>query len=181
MTIRKILIAPDKRLKQRSRPVEAVDDSVRALVDDMFETMYAADGLGLAAIQVGEPKRIIVADVHGKDDPPNPVCLINPEVIEAGDEPIVHEEGCLSLPDQFAEIKRPRKVRMRYLDRDGEIREMEAEGVLAVCLQHEMDHLEGVLFVDHISALKRGMILRKLAKAKRSEGETLGQPQAARA
>ena len=181
MAVRKLLIAPDKRLKQRSTPVETVNDEIRALTDDMLETMYAAEGMGLAAIQIGVPKRVIVADVHGRDEPPAPVRLINPELVWQGDEPIVHEEGCLSLPDQFAEVTRPGEIRVRYRDMEGEIREMTTDGVLAVCIQHEIDHLEGVLFVDHVSPLKRSMSMRKLAKARRTEGEALGQPQAVRA
>jgi len=181
MTIRNILIAPDKKLKQRSTPVEAVDDDIRTLAADMLETMYAADGLGLAAIQVGVAKRIIVTDIHGKDEPPNPLHMINPEIIWNGDDRIIHEEGCLSLPDHYAEVERPNTVRFRFLDLEGEIREMEAEGIQAVCLQHEMDHLEGILFVDHISMIKRSMILRKLTKLRRIEGDAFGQPQTAKA
>ena len=176
MTVLKILIAPDKRLKQRSLPVKRVDKDINLLVKDMLETMYAADGLGLAAIQVGVPKRIIVADIHDINDPPKPICLINPEIIRTSSDFILHEEGCLSLPDQFAEIRRPGSAKFRYLDCDGKACELETKGVLSVCLQHEMDHLEGTLFVDHLSALKRKIILRKLTKAKKSEGETLGQP-----
>ena len=169
MARRPIIIAPDKRLKLRSAPVEAIDDSIRSLLDDLLETMYAEDGVGLAAIQVGVPKRLVVADVHPKDGPPAPIKLINPEILEVSEELIVHEEGCLSLPDQFAEVERPLKARIRYLDETGTRQEREFEGVLAVCLQHEIDHLEGILFVDHISAIRRNIILRRLHKLKRAE------------
>ncbi|MGD9537640.1 MAG: peptide deformylase [Alphaproteobacteria bacterium] len=169
MARRPIIVAPDRRLKVRSTPVETIDDSVRALLDDMLETMYAEDGVGLAAIQVGVPKRLVVADVHPKDAPPAPIKLINPEIVEVSEDLIVHEEGCLSLPDQFAEVERPVKARIRYLDETGTPQEREFEGVLAVCLQHEIDHLEGILFVDHISAIRRNIILRRLQKLKRAE------------
>ncbi len=169
MARRLIIIAPDRRLKVRSTPVETVDDSVRALLDDMLETMYAEDGIGLAAIQVGVPKRLVVADVHLKDQPPAPIKMINPELLWQGDETLLHEEGCLSLPDQFAEVERPSKARVRYLDETGIQQEREFEGVTAICLQHELDHLEGILFVDHISAVRRSIILRRLQKLKRVE------------
>ncbi|MBR72555.1 MAG: peptide deformylase [Rhodospirillaceae bacterium] len=176
MTVRKILIAPDKRLKQRSSPVDIVDDKIRLIVNDMFETMYAADGLGLAAIQIGIPIRIIVADVNNKNEKPNPLCLINPEILQISSNTMLHEEGCLSLPEQFERVERPSTVKIQYLDNEGKSCEIEATGVLSVCLQHEIDHLEGTLFVDHLSTLKRRIILRKLIKAKKIEGEVLGQP-----
>ena len=166
MALLPILTAPDPRLKQKSKPVAAVDDELRRLLDDMLETMYAAPGVGLAAIQVGVPKRALVIDVARDDEPKQPLCLINPEIVWASDEDASYEEGCLSLPDQFADVARPAAVRVRYLDRNGNRKELEAEGLLAVCVQHEMDHLDGVLFVDHISALKRNMILRRLLKQK---------------
>lgn len=169
MARRPLIIAPDRRLKVRSTPVETVDAGVLALLDDMLETMYAEDGVGLAAIQVGVPKRLVVADVHGKDEPPAPIKLINPELLWQSDDLLVHEEGCLSLPDQFAEVERPARARIRYTDETGTGQEREFEGVLAICLQHEIDHLEGILFVDHISAVRRSMILRKLQKIKRVE------------
>ena len=167
MALLPILTAPDPRLKQKSKPVATVDDELRRLLDDMLETMYAAPGVGLAAIQVGVPKRALVIDVSRDEEPKNPLFLINPEIVWASDEDASYEEGCLSLPDQFADVARPAAVRVRYLDRNGNRKELEAEGLLAVCVQHEMDHLDGVLFVDHISALKRNMILRRLLKQKK--------------
>jgi peptide deformylase len=168
MAVREILIAPDPRLKVKARRVDKVDAKVRKLMDDMLETMYAAPGIGLAAPQVGEAVQVIVVDVARDGEPRNPYQMANPEIIWASEERVPAEEGCLSLPDQFAEVTRPAEVKVRYLDHENEIREIEAEGLLATCLQHEIDHLDGVLFVDHISTLKRGMILRKLAKSKRS-------------
>jgi peptide deformylase len=167
MAKRLVIVAPDRRLKQRSRPVLAVDDEIRALLDDMLETMYAEEGIGLAAIQIGIPKRLIVADVHRENEPPAPFKLVNPELLWTSEDQALHEEGCLSLPEQFAEVERPAKARIRYLDESGQQLEIEAEGVLALCLQHEIDHLEGILFVDHISAIKRNIILRKLLKMRR--------------
>jgi peptide deformylase len=169
MARRPVIIAPDRRLKLRSTAVETIDAAVLALLDDMLETMYVEDGVGLAAIQVGVPKRLIVADIHRKDEPPAPIKLINPELLWQSDELLAHEEGCLSLPDQFAEVARPARARIRYLDETGATQEREFEGVRAICLQHEIDHLEGILFVDHISAVRRSMILRKLQKIKRTE------------
>lgn len=169
MARRTVIIAPDRRLKVRSTPVEVIDASVLTLLDDMLETMYAEDGVGLAAVQVGVPKRLIVADVHPKDQPPAPFKLINPELVWTSDETLIHEEGCLSLPEQYAEVERPAAARLRYLDETGALQEREVSGVLAVCLLHELDHLEGMLFVDHISAIRRNIILRKLQKVKRAE------------
>lgn len=176
MAIRPILIAPDPRLKKPAAPVEAVDAETRRLMDDMIETMYAAPGVGLAAPQVGVLKRIIVLDVAGGEEDPAPLFLANPELTWAADHEAVYEEGCLSLPSQFAEVSRPAACRVRYLDRDNQARELEAEGLLAICIQHEIDHLEGVLFVDHISALKRGMILRRLTKQKKAENSDVWVP-----
>ena len=170
MAVLPIITAPDPRLKVKSRPVAAVDDDLRHLLDDMLETMYAAPGVGLAAVQVGVPKRVLVIDVSRDDEPRQPLCLVNPEIVWASDDDATYEEGCLSLPDQFADVARPASVRVRHLDRNGKRQELEATGLLAVCVQHEMDHLEGVLFVDHISALKRNMILRRLLKQKRVAG-----------
>ncbi|MBC8339704.1 MAG: peptide deformylase [Alphaproteobacteria bacterium] len=167
MTILEIIVAPDPRLKVKAKPVDGVDDDVRKLMDDMLETMHSAQGIGLASIQVGDPRRVIVVDVSGTDDDPDPLCMANPELVWTSDEERLHEEGCLSLPEHYAEVERPESIRVRYLDETGEIRELEADGMLATCIQHEMDHLDGVLFVDHISSLKRGMILRKLSKAKK--------------
>ncbi len=167
MALLPIIVAPDPRLKIATEPVEAVDDEVRALMDDMLETMYAGKGIGLAAPQVGDHRSVLVMDVTAKDEEPNPIRMANPEIVWASDEEIAREEGCLSLPEHFADVVRPESVRVRYLDENNETQELEAEGYSAVCVQHEIDHLRGVLFVDHISSLKRNMILRKLAKAKR--------------
>ena len=162
-----IITAPDPRLKIKSRPVSAVNDKIRRLMDDMLETMYGAIGIGLAAPQVGQSSRVIVLDVAREGEKPQPLQLANPEILWRSPELTTGNEGCLSLPEHYAEVTRPAKIRLRYLDYQNEIREIEASGLLAMCLQHEIDHLDGVLFVDHISSLKRGMILRKLAKAKR--------------
>jgi peptide deformylase len=169
MALLPILTAPDPRLKLKAKAVEVVDDATRRLMDDMLETMYAAPGIGLAAPQVGALRRILVVDVSREDEPRQPLRLANPEILWASDELATYNEGCLSLPEHYADVERPAKIRLRYLDYQNEIRVMEAEGLLATCIQHEMDHLEGVLFVDHISALKRNIILRKLAKAKRQK------------
>jgi len=167
MAIRPILTAPDPRLKVVSVPVEKVDAEIRALVDDMIETMYDADGIGLAAIQVGVPKRVLVMDIDQKDGKKNPKAYINPKILWASEEMATFEEGCLSVPEIWDEVERPAKIRAEYLDRDGKRHEIEAEGLLATCLQHEMDHLDGILFVDHLSKLKRSMAMRKLQKAKK--------------
>lgn len=166
-----ILTAPDPRLKKISTPVDKVDDEIRQLMDDMLETMYVAPGIGLAAPQVGVLKRVIVVDVAGEDEEPQPMKLANPELLWVSDHDNSYQEGCLSLPEHYADVVRPAAIRLRYLDEENEVRELEADGLLATCIQHEIDHLEGILFVDHISALKRNMILRKLLKAKKS-GET---------
>jgi peptide deformylase len=162
-----IITAPDPRLKIKARPVPAVDNKVRRLMDDMLHTMYGAIGIGLAAPQVGQSSRVIVLDVARDGEKPQPLQLANPEILWRSPDLTTGNEGCLSLPEHYAEVTRPAKIRLRYLDYQNEIREIEASGLLAMCLQHEIDHLDGVLFVDHISSLKRGMILRKLAKAKR--------------
>lgn len=172
MTVRTILTAPDPILAKVSKPVDGVDDSVRRLLDDMLETMYAADGIGLAAPQVGVLKRAIVVDVSRKGDEMKPLKMINPEIVDASDEDIDYEEGCLSVPEHYAEVTRPARVTVRYVDEQGEIRELKAEGVLSVCIQHEIDHLDGVLFVDYLSKLKRDRVLKKFAKAaKRAAAE----------
>jgi peptide deformylase len=159
-----ILLAPDPRLRIRARPVTAADaDRVRALVPRMLASMYAAPGIGLAAPQVGADLRLVVIDLQ-KEEQRSPLILINPEIVALSEEQATREEGCLSLPGQYAEVSRPARVRLRYLDTEGARREVEAEDLLSTCLQHEVDHLDGVLFVDHLSALKRNMILRKLAK-----------------
>jgi peptide deformylase len=167
MALLPILTAPDPRLKVMSKPVTKVDDSIRRLMDDMLATMYASEGLGLAAPQVGVPKRVIVMDLARQGEKPNPIMLANPEVIWRSEEEMVCEEGCLSVPDQYSEVSRPKAVRIRYLDYQNEIREMDAEGYLATCLQHEIDHLNGILFIDRLSSLRRNIILRKLVKARK--------------
>ena len=168
MAILPIITAPDPRLKLQAKPVDKVDAQVRRLMDDMLETMYVAPGIGLAAPQVGVAKRLIVIDVADKGELPRPYRMANPEIVWRSDDKATYEEGCLSVPDYYADVERSAKVRVRYLDEQNEIRELEAEGLLAVCIQHEIDHLAGTLFVDHISALKRGIILRKLGKAKKA-------------
>jgi peptide deformylase len=168
MALLPIITAPDPRLKIKARPVAAVDDGVRRLMDDMLETMRQAIGVGLAAPQVGVAKRIIVLDVAREGEQPQPMMLANPQILWRSPELTTGSEGCLSLPEHYAEVTRPAEIRLRYLDYQNEIREIDASGLLATCVQHEIDHLDGVLFVDHISLVKRGMILRKLAKAKRS-------------
>jgi peptide deformylase len=168
MALLPIITAPDPRLKIKARQVAKVDAKVRRLMDDMLETMYLAIGLGLAAPQVGIAQRVIVVDATREGEERNPLRVANPEILWRSDETTIANEGCLSLPEHYADVSRPAEIRLRYLDHENEIREMSAKGLLATCIQHEIDHLDGVLFVDHISALKRGMILRKLAKAKRS-------------
>ena len=171
MALLEIITAPDPRLKIKAKPVAKVDAKVRRLMDDMVETMYHAIGIGLAAPQVGATQRVLVVDVAREGEKPQPMRIANPEILWRSEETMVANEGCLSLPEHYADVERPKAIRLRYLDHENEIREIDAEGLLATCLQHEIDHLDGVLFVDHISALKRGMILRKLAKSKR--GPTL--------
>ena len=163
-----IIIAPDPRLKAVAAPVHGIDPDLRRLLDDMLETMYAAPGIGLAAPQVGVPRRAVVVDV-GEPEARRPMFLINPEVRWRSDELVAAEEGCLSLPEHFAEVTRPAAVEVAYTDRDGAAQTVRADGLLARCLQHEIDHLDGVLFVDHLSMLKRNMILRKLAKSRRGK------------
>jgi peptide deformylase len=168
MALLPIITAPDPRLKIKAKPVAKVDDKVRGLMDDMLETMYHAIGIGLAAPQVGAAQRVLVIDVAREGEKPQPMRIANPEIVWRSEELMMANEGCLSLPEHYADVERPAAIRLRYLDHENEIREIEAKGLLATCLQHEIDHLDGVLFVDHISALKRGMILRKLQKAKRA-------------
>lgn len=167
MAIREILTAPDPRLRKMSLPVEVVDDAVRALMDDMLETMYDAKGIGLAAIQVNVPKRIIVMDLAGEDEEPKPQFFINPEIADPSEETAIYQEGCLSVPEFYEDVERPVRCRVKFLDYDGAARAVDAEGLLATCIQHEMDHLNGVLFIDHISRLKRDRIIRKLKKEQR--------------
>ncbi|MEM1193630.1 MAG: peptide deformylase [Pseudomonadota bacterium] len=167
MPIRPILTAPDPRLRQVSKPVETVDETVRALMDDMLETMYAAPGIGLAAIQVGVPLRVIVMDLAGEGESPAPQYFVNPQILEPARTLATYEEGCLSVPEYFESVERPATCRVRYLDYDGTPQEIDADGLLATCIQHEMDHLEGVLFIDHLSRLKRERILKKIKKDQR--------------
>jgi peptide deformylase len=169
MALLPIIIAPDARLKKTCDPVETVDAGVVKLMDDMLDTMYAAPGLGLAAPQVDVRKRLLVVDISRDPDARDPKFLINPEILEASEDLFKYEEGCLSLPEHYAEVERPAKIKVGYLGRDGAPREIEAENVLATVIQHEMDHLDGVLFVDHLSRLKRSVILRKLKKFKKQE------------
>ncbi|MDC0059727.1 peptide deformylase [Pelagibacteraceae bacterium] len=168
MTLRVILTEPNKTLRQKSLKVERVDKELQALMDDMLETMYAAPGIGLAAIQIGIPKRVIVLDIAPKDKPKNPQYFVNPELIEKSAVKSIYEEGCLSVPGQFAEIERSNKCYIKYLDYYGQEKEIRAEGMLATCIQHEMDHLEGILFIDYLSKLKKSMIVKKLSKQKRA-------------
>lgn len=174
MAIRPILEVPDPRLREISKPVEKVNDEVRALVADMFDTMYDAPGIGLAAIQVGVPKRILVIDLQepveeGGEPVRDPRIFINPEILEHSEQDVPYTEGCLSVPDQYAEVDRPDRIRARWLELDGKVREEEITGLLATCLQHEMDHLNGVLFIDHLSRLKRDIILKKIAKQRKEQ------------
>jgi peptide deformylase len=171
MAVRDILIIPDKRLRLKSEPVKDIDKPLRALVDDMFETMYAAPGIGLAAIQIGVPQRVVTMDLAKKDDPKNPQVFINPEVTWKSDELATYEEGCLSIPEYYEEVARPIAVKVKYLDLDGKVQEIAAEGLLATCLQHETDHTNGVLFIDYISKLKRDMVMKRFKKvAKKTDG-----------
>ncbi|HUO99172.1 MAG TPA: peptide deformylase [Rhizomicrobium sp.] len=169
MAKRTILVAPDPRLKAVAKDVAKVDGEVKKLVDDMFQTMYAAEGIGLAAVQIGVALNVIVMDLAQKEGRNEPRTFINPKITWASDETAVFEEGCLSVPEIWEDVERPARIRAEYLDRDGVRREVEADGLLADCLQHEMDHLKGVLFIDHLSRLKRSMALRKLAKAKKQK------------
>jgi len=168
MTLRQILTEPNKILRQKSSNVEQVDQEIQKLMDDMVETMYSAPGIGLAAIQVGVAKKIIVLDLAPKNQPKNPMHFINPEIITKSENHSTYEEGCLSVPGQFAAINRPEKCHIKYLDYYGAQKEIKAEGMLATCIQHEIDHLEGILFIDYLSKLKKTMIIKKLSKQKKS-------------
>lgn len=175
MALHSIITLPDPRLRLVCAPVTTVDDGIRALMDDMLETMYAAPGVGLAAIQIAVQKRVIVVDVAKREEEgatPRPLCLANPEVTWASDELSTCEEGCLSIPDIFEDVERPARVRARYLDREGRPQEIEADGILATCLQHEIDHLNGVLFIDHISRVKRELLLRKFRKTAKHRAQS---------
>ena len=161
------MVAPDPRLREVSKPVDKVDDGLRALMDDMLETMYDAPGIGLAAIQIGVPQRVIVMDLAGEDEDKQPRYFVNPEILDPSDDTSLYQEGCLSVPDFYEDVERPATCRIKYLDYNGEEKIEDAEGLLATCIQHEMDHLEGVLFIDHLSRLKRDRILKKLKKEQR--------------
>ena len=169
MAVLPIITAPDPRLKVKCEAVDTVDKGIARLMDDMLDTMYLAPGIGLAAPQVGVTKRVLVVDVSPKEGPRDPIRMANPEIVWRSSEQAIYEEGCLSLPEQYAEVERPEKIRFRYLDEHGALQEREAEGLLSTCIQHEIDHLDGIIFVDHLSALKRRMILRKLAKQKKQQ------------
>lgn len=169
MTIKPLIILPDPVLRQLSKPIERVDSDLQRLADDMLETMYDAPGIGLAAIQIGVPRRMLVIDVSKDDEERKPLVFVNPEIVATADERSTYEEGCLSIPDYYAEVERPAKVTVKSLDRDGREQVTEAEGLLATCLQHEIDHLNGVLFIDHISRLKREMVIKKFTKAAKAK------------
>ena len=171
MATRTILTLPDPRLRLVSKPVAKVDAAIRKLVEDMFETMYGAPGIGLAAVQVGVSRRVVTMDLAKKDEPKNPKVYINPEILWASEERSTYEEGCLSIPEYYEEVERAAQVKVGYTDLDGNAQEVEANGLLATCLQHEVDHLNGVLFIDHISKLKRSRVIKKFAKAAKRETE----------
>ncbi|MEZ5831343.1 MAG: peptide deformylase [Dongiaceae bacterium] len=171
MALLPILTAPDPALKKISRPVKEVDATIRKLMDDMLETMYHAPGIGLAAPQVGVLKRVIVLDTAREGEEPQPLRLANPEVIWVSDEDVTYNEGCLSVPEHYADVVRPGACRVKYLDHENKLQEIAAEGLLATCLQHEIDHLDGILFIDHLTSLKRNIILRKLLKAKKAAAD----------
>jgi peptide deformylase len=167
MTVRPILTAPDPRLQAVSMDVEKVNADIRTLIEDMTDSMYAAEGIGLAAIQIGVAKRILVIDLDQKEGKKNPQAFINPKITWASEEMAMFEEGCLSVPEIWDDVERPARIKAEYLDTDGKLQTLEADGLLATCLQHEMDHLNGVLFIDHLSRLKKGMAIKKLTKAKK--------------
>lgn len=175
MSIKPLIILPDPVLRQQSKPIEQVDSDVLRLADDMLETMYDAPGIGLAAIQVGEPIRMLVIDLAKEDEPKAPHVFINPEIVGVTDEVSTYEEGCLSIPDYYAEVERPAAIKVNYFDADGKQHLIEADGLMATCLQHEIDHLNGVLFIDHISKLKRDMVIKKFKKlaSQRAPGKVL--------
>jgi peptide deformylase len=176
MALRDIIVLPDKRLRLTSAPIKAVDKGLRALIDDMFETMYAAPGIGLAAIQIGVPRRVVTMDLAKKDDPKEPQVFINPEIVWSSGEKATYEEGCLSIPEYYEDVERPQAVKVKFMDLDGKTHEIEATGLLATCLQHEIDHTNGVLFIDHISKLKRDMVIKRFKKAAKKSDD--GKPAA---
>jgi peptide deformylase len=170
MALREIIVLPDKRLRLKSEPVKRIDAGIRKLVEDMFETMYDAPGIGLAAIQVAVPKRVVTMDLAKKEGAHEPRVFINPQLVWSSEDKAIYEEGCLSIPEYYEEVERPAQVKVKYLDLDGKAQEIEANGLLATCLQHEIDHLNGILFIDHISKLKRDRVVKKFTKAsKRAE------------
>jgi peptide deformylase len=171
MSLKKLVILPDQRLRQISAPIAEVDSDIRRLAEDMFETMYQAPGIGLAAIQVGVAKRLFTLDVSKREDQREPMVVINPEITWKSDETNVYEEGCLSIPDFYAEVERPAAIRLKYRDLDFREREIEADGLLATCIQHELDHLDGVMFIDYLSKLKRDRVVTKFTKAARRDNE----------
>jgi len=167
MSVKKIVTIPDPILKKKSLPIKNVDLSVKKLMDDMLETMYAAPGIGLAAVQVGVLKRVVVIDLSKKEEKKTPLFFVNPEIISTSEEQVSYEEGCLSIPNQFAEIKRPNRCHVKYLDYNGKKKDLKADGLLATCIQHEIDHLNGILFIDYLSKLKKDLILKKVIKQKK--------------
>ena len=167
MSVKKIVTIPDPILKKKSLPIKNVDSSVKKLMDDMLETMYAAPGIGLAAVQVGVLKRVVVIDLSKKEEKKTPLFFVNPEIISTSEEQVSYEEGCLSIPNQFAEIKRPKRCHVKYLDYNGKKKDLKADGLLATCIQHEIDHLNGILFIDYLSKLKKDLILKKVIKQKK--------------
>ena len=167
MAIHEILVIPDKRLREVSRPVEQITDEVRMLVRDMYETMYDAPGIGLAAIQIGVPLRVVTTDCSPRDEDAQPLTLINPEILELSGEDLPYEEGCLSIPDYYDEVVRPAIARVRYMDLEGQTHEIEASGLLSTCIQHELDHLDGKLFIDYLSMLKRTRVINRFKKQAR--------------
>jgi peptide deformylase len=171
MALRDILILPDKRLRQVSEPVKKIDAGIHKLIEDMFETMYDAPGIGLAAIQVGTPRRVVTMDLAKKEEPKNPQVFINPEIVWSSEDKATYEEGCLSIPEFYGDVERPAQVKVKYLDREGQPQEVEANGLFATCLQHEIDHLNGVLFIDHLSKLKRDRVVKKFTKAAKRAAE----------
>jgi peptide deformylase len=171
MALRKILTLPSRKLKQKSEPIQKITPELRSLVDDMFETMYEAPGIGLAAVQVGVLKRLVTMDLSKKEGEKNPRVFVNPEIVWSSEDTSVYEEGCLSIPEIHEDVERPARVRVSFLDLEGERHEEEAEGLYATCIQHEIDHLNGVLFIDHISKLKRDRIIKKFSKAAKRAAE----------
>ncbi|MFV0281510.1 MAG: peptide deformylase [Rhodoblastus sp.] len=176
MSIKPIICIPDSRLRLVSKPVERVDDDIRRLMDDMLETMYDAPGIGLAAIQIAIPRRVVVIDTAKEGEEARPVCFVNPEVVWSSEEKRVYQEGCLSIPEYYEDVERPARIRARYLDREGRENEIEADGLLATALQHEIDHLNGVLFIDHLSRLKRERVWKKYEKIARRAAAESGHP-----